>query len=373
MEYIKLFQNHEEYEEFVASGMPLPNVSHCIEEVELHYNPLPYQGFCKLTLNNGEVVELEGSGELTSAMTNSYKSTLVSAEIGTLCTSIGQYAFLYCVNLTSINIPNSVTSISKDAFGYCVSLTSIVVDSNNTTYDSRNNCNAIIETSTNKLIIGCKNTVISDTVTSIGDDAFHNCLGLTSITIPNSVTSIGDSAFSTCSNLTSITIPNSVTSIGYNAFNGCIGLTSITIPNSVTSIGNYAFNGCKGLTSITIPDSVTTIGNYAFEGCDGLTSVTIGSSVTSIDDGAFEGCDGLTSVTIGSGVTSIGEWAFTRCSGLASITSNATTAPSIGNTTFSSIKTGGTLTVPSGSSGYDVWMGTRQYYLGYYNWTKVEQ
>ena len=104
-------------------------------------------------------------------------------------------------------------------------------------------------------------------VTSIGEFAFCDCSGLTSITIPNSVTSIGSYAFSYCSSLTSITIPNSVTSIGEWAFRYCSGLTSITIPSSVTSIEGHAFDGCSGLTSITIPNSVTSIGDCAFSCC----------------------------------------------------------------------------------------------------------
>ena len=107
--------------------------------------------------------------------------------------------------------------------------------------------------------------------TSIGNDAFYGCSGLTSITIPNSVTSIGSSAFYGCSGLTSITIPESVKSIGVGAFRGCSGLTSITIPNSVTSIEDFTFSGCSGLTNITIPDSIKSIGDYAFDGCSGLT------------------------------------------------------------------------------------------------------
>ena len=104
-------------------------------------------------------------------------------------------------------------------------------------------------------------------VTSVGDDAFEGCRGLTSIEIPNSVTSIGDWAFIACTGLTSIEIPNSVTSIGDWAFSGCTGLTSIEIPNSVTSIGESAFNECSGLTSIEIPNSVTSIGSSAFSSC----------------------------------------------------------------------------------------------------------
>ena len=156
----------------------------------------------------------------------------------------------YCSGLTSITIPNSVTSIGNYAFNGCKGLTSIIVESGNTVYDSRNNCNAIIETATNTLIAGCMNTTIPNSVTSIGVYAFCNCSSLASVTIPSNVTSIGESAFSGCTSLTSITIPNSVTSIGSNAFRNCSSLTSITIPNSVTSIGGYAFGDCSSLTDV---------------------------------------------------------------------------------------------------------------------------
>ena len=221
---------------------------------------------------------------------------MTSVTIPNSVTSIGDKAFFYCSGLTSITIPNSVTSIGIMAFFYCSGLTSIVVESGNTKYDSRENCNAIIETASNTLLYGCKNTVIPNSVTSIGGSAFSGCSGLTSITIPNSVTSIGNNAFLSCSGLTSITIPNSVTSIGGGAFQGCSGLTSITIPNSVTRIGGSAFSSCSGLTSVTIPNSVTSIGGGAFEGCSGLTSVTIPNSVTSIGILAFAGCSGLKDV-----------------------------------------------------------------------------
>ena len=158
------------------------------------------------------------------------------------------------------------------------------------------------------------------TVTSIGDYAFWNCSGLTSVDIPDGVTSIGDYAFWNCSGLTSVDIPDSVTSIGNYAFSWCSGLTSVDIPDGVTSIGYYAFGGCSSLTEVTIPDSVTSIGGYAFGGCSSLTEVTIPDSVTVIDSGTFIECTDLTSVDIPDGVTTIGEEAFYYCTGLTSVT-----------------------------------------------------
>ena len=173
-----------------------------------------------------------------------------------------------------MTIGNSVTPIGSGTFWGCSGLEKIVVEAGNPDYDSREDCNAIIRTSTNELVIGCKNTHIPNSVTSIGDYAFRDCSGLTELTIPNSVTSIGNKAFRNCSGLTELTIPNSVTSISDEAFYQCSGLTELTIPSSVTSIGDDAFYGCRGLTELTIPSSVTSIGNGAFYGCSGLTEVT---------------------------------------------------------------------------------------------------
>ena len=160
---------------------------------------------------------------------------------------------------------------------------------------------------------------IPDSVTSIGDGAFYDCIDLASIYMPDSIISIGEHAFYGCNSLTSVTIPDSVTSIGNNAFEYCLGLTSINIPNGVTNISEYTFYGCSNLTSITIPNNVTSIENGAFYDCSNLTSITIPNSVTSIGNGAFYGCNSLTSVTIPDSVTSIGKDAFYGCSRLTSV------------------------------------------------------
>ena len=258
---------------------------------------------------------------------------LTSITIPDSVTSISEYAFSGCTGLTSITIPDSVTSIGNEAFSCCSGLTSISVSSGNTVYDSRNNCNAVIKTKNTTLILGCKSTVIPDSVRSIGGSAFSGCTGLKSVTIPNYVTSIDASAFYDCTGLKSVTIPDSVTSIGAWAFFNCTGLTSVTIPDSVTSICDHAFSDCTGLTSVTIPDAVTSICDSAFYGCKGLTSVTIPDSVTSIGGSAFSDCTGLTSITIPDSVTSIGDLAFSLCTGLTSVTI-PDSVTSIGNGAF---------------------------------------
>ncbi len=295
---------------------------------------------------------------------------LTSINIPASVTTIGEWAFGGCSGLTSINIPVNVTTIGVNAFASCPGLININVQPGNTVYMSEDNC--LIETATNKLILGCKTSVIPNYITYIGDYVFAWCSGLTSINIPASVTTIGKSAFYACHGLTSITIPAGVITIGVSAFAWCSGLTSINIPSSVTTIEFGAFDKCSGLTSITfnspttiirdreetIPpsakiigynpstaknyavkysrtfevntvspesdftfDSVTgTITGYTGPGGDVEIPTTIsGIVVTSIGEQAFYSCSEVTSLILPDSVITIGNGAFAICSSLTSI------------------------------------------------------
>ena len=208
------------------------------------------------------------------------------------------------MGLTSFNLPANVAEIGANAIR-CTGITALTVDAANTVFDSRDNCNAIINTSANTIVRACSTTVIPSTVTAIGQLAYMSCTS--SVTIPENITSIGPSAFAHLSNLVSISLPNTITAIESSTFSTCTSLSSITIPNSVTSIDDEAFYGCTSLTSITIPDSVVSITGSPFTNCTSAQSISIGSGLTTIKSGTivngsnpFEGCSAVSSITVSS-------------------------------------------------------------------------
>lgn len=194
---------------------------------------------------------------------------LTSFTIPDSVTTIESNAFSYCTALESIFIPASVENITGDLFIGCSALESITVDPLNPVYDSRENCNAIIETETDAVFSGCNSTAFPDSVTSIGYSAFYRRTGLTSITIPDTITSIGEYAFYGCSNLTSVSFPDSITVISYESF-AFTGLTSVIIPDSVERVEYCAFDCCNALTSAVVPYNVVLETN-SFVNCDNLT------------------------------------------------------------------------------------------------------
>ena len=262
-------------------------------------------------------------------------------------TAIGDGAFAYCQNISSIVIPESVTSIGNSAFAHCLDIASVVIPEGVTTIGNSAFYYCIeLESVTipnsmtgigNEAFMNCDNLeslTIGNSVTSIGNEAFRNCGALESLTIGNSVTSIGNGAFRNCGTLESVTIPNSVISIGDRAFYGCVNLQTLTIGNSVTTIGAEAFMYCDNLTTLSIPNSVTSIGDRAFSDCINLTTLTFGNSVTTIGIESFSGCISLTSLTIPNSVTSIGDRAFLLFDQLSEIHSLASTPSSLGNEVF---------------------------------------
>ena len=189
---------------------------------------------------------------------------------------ICDFIFWNCPTLTHVTIPASVGVIYTDVrplFGHCKALECVVVDENNTTYDSRDNCNAIIETETNTLIAGCPSTIIPESVIKIGIYSFSCCTGLKGITIPDSVTEIEKFAFDYCRDLESVTIPVSVTNIGYGAFNNCPALKSVSILGPVKKLES-TFSNCEALETVTLGAGIKTI-DSAFFMCPALKVINV--------------------------------------------------------------------------------------------------
>ena len=191
---------------------------------------------------------------------------------------IDNLAFFSCKSLQSINIPSSLTSLASTAFKGCNSVESISVANDNTVYDSREDCNAIILTETNTMVLGCSNASFPETVTSIGNAAFSGCTNLIELDVPETIVSIGPSAFSNCSGLVSVHLPSSISIIENGVFSECTKLTEVHLPEGLMRIGVSAFGQCRNLPSISIPASVTTISANAFFECPKLLDVTVGFS-----------------------------------------------------------------------------------------------
>ena len=290
--------------------LPLLASAHDFEVEGVYYNIVPGTKQAEVTYQGNRFDEYndEYFGSITIPSAVTYDGVEYSV------TSIGEYAFLACYNLTSVTLSEGMASIGREAFWDCTNLVSINIPESVTSIASEAfwNCRSL------------SSITIPKNVANIGRVAFHYCCGLTSITIAedSQLSSIEEGTFSMCSSVKNITIPGSVTSIGVGAFYECSNLASINIPEGVTSIEDYTFHGCCSLTSINMPVDIKSIGRYAFSYCDSLTNITLPKSTTSIGEYAFHSCSSLASIVIPESITEIGGNAFIGCISLARITVN---------------------------------------------------
>lgn len=309
----------------------------------------------QIKIINGKAIFPEGIKKLTKKLF-SEPEKLVDLVIPSTVETIDYCAFDDCTSLRSVVIPASVKRIDAK-FGKCSSLMSITVDKDNEVYDSREDCNAIIDTARNELICGCLTTMIPSSVTTIGLMAFADIRGLERIELPSGLKTILSAAFEGCHSLQSIVIPDGVEYIQGNAFKDCLSIKSVKIPASVKMIGRggsyNSFKGCTSLVSIvveegnkiydsrnncnaiietaanklvqgctttTIPESVVEIGEHAFACNLSLESVpSIPASVKKIAEGAFWECTSLKEAFIPGSVQEIGEFVFYGCTKLESV------------------------------------------------------
>ena len=259
-----------------------------------------------------EKIELPDNLDIIGEDAFGWCKSLVSIEIPQNVTKIMGGAFWCCESLSSLSIPKSVISLGErrpyhsGGFLGTSNVTIIKVEKDNPVYDSRDDCNAIIETQSNKLIVGCRGTVIPNTVITIGKNAFHGCNGLTTVRIPNSVRTIESGAFFECDDLVFVNIPAYTKSISYDSFAYNYLLRSIIIDSAnpvydsrddcnaiIETSTNKLVVGCGGT---IIPNTIKIIGRCSFIYCHALVKIIIPNSIVSIEGGAFRQCYNLVSV-----------------------------------------------------------------------------
>ena len=285
----------------------------------------------KWTLDRNGKLTIRGIGQMKSYDGSSfvspwycYRGQIKTVEIMSNITNIGDFAFHYCTELTSVIISPAVTEIGRWAFGNCGKLRKIVIP-----YGVSEIKSSAFHGS------GLTSIIIPSSVSEIESGAFSRCTELADITIPSSIEVLKEGTFAYCNNLTNVSIPSGIKEIEKGVFENCRNLSDVTMASSVEKIGEGAFSGCDKLSNITLSSSLTEIESETFAGCRGLTNISIPSSVKTIKRFAFRTCSGLTDIIIPHGVIELEDSAFCDCSGLISVTI-PTSVESIGAEVFSS-------------------------------------
>ena len=357
---IKAFVECENLKAVRCKGMPVDysgcSLCNCkgLNEPIIHYGykliRVPQSTSGKYTIPEG--VEIISKGAFCNC------SLITELVIPNGVKRIDELAFNGLTNLEVITIPASVESIGERAFIDCGRVKRITVDKSNPKYDSRDNCNAIVETELNRIIFGCSETTFVDSITSIGEYAFAYCSELKVLKIPESITDIKAYAFGNCNNLIFAELPSSLKSVEHNIFDDCKKLVEVYLNEGIEEIDFRAFEGCESLTKINIPDTfipqkennfyclnalvksiqtpiynknifvslpqsfsghytipegITTILGRAFWRCDNLTGVTLPQSIKEISDSAFHGCSKLSKVLGSEMISILRKRAFKKC------------------------------------------------------------
>ena len=250
-------------------------------------SPLPIPGTLVIpatVVHDGYEYQVAEIADTAFVRCGNIESIVISEGIG----SIGSHAFYRCPRLRSVSIPSTVFYIGDNAFGQCPELQEIKVDAGNEAYDSRNGCNAIIETATGTLVQGCATTRIPRDVTTIGEQAFAAIPLPSSFVIPEGVRSIAPKAFLGSPTLECVAIPASVDSVGALAFSSCPWLWSVTWKGPTAHIGSSAFSDCRYLDLVEIPEGTRSIGDHAFANCESLQYVSLPHSLEQLSRSAFK-------------------------------------------------------------------------------------
>ena len=322
-------------------------------------------------------IETELPDTVTEIEYNAFEgSGLLSIRIPDTVTAIGNYAFNNCQGLTEIQLPAGLTELGTMAFGNCAGITEITIPKSVTAaridayahgrgpFGNCANLSAVtfengitrIPANLFSCCTGKIETVLPDTVTEIGYNAFENS-GLFTIKLPEKLKKIQSYAFAGCGNLSSIIIPGTVTSIESSVFSGCSALTTVRIPESVTEMGESVFKNCSSLYDVNLSSSCVNIKKSMFEGCSSLEKITFPDKVTTIEASAFLDCTALKEIVWSKALTAIEGSAFKNCSSLTEI-AVPETVTSLGNQAFSNCDALTTITIPDSVTSF----GTSMFY-----------